>query len=75
MNLLVARPCLLGLLVLLLSATPGSARVWTDNLGRKFEAELLEITATSAVFVVNGLRRPIPLKNLSEADLLYLRKK
>lgn len=70
----VARISILGLALLVLGAAAGNARVWTDNLGRKFEAELLEVNTTSAVFVVNGSRRPVPLKNLSKADLLYLEK-
>ena len=75
MNMLAARALFLGPLILVLSTAPGISRVWTDNLGRKFEADLLEVNATSAIFVVNGSRRPIPLKNLSEEDLLYLKKK
>lgn len=46
-----------------------NARTWTNNQGRKIEAELVEVKGDNAVLkLANGQTHQVPLASLSEAD-------
>ena len=47
------------------------ARTWTDNLGRKIEAEIVRADADSVTVLMGGREVKIPRAKLSEADQKY----
>jgi len=48
-----------------------SARIWTDNLGRKIEAEMVRADADSVTVLAGGREVKIPRSKLSEEDQKY----
>lgn len=48
-----------------------SARTWTDNLGRKIEAEIVRADADSVTVLTGGREVKIPRSKLSEEDQQY----
>jgi hypothetical protein len=48
-----------------------NARIWTDNLGRKIEAEIVRADADSVTVLSKGREVRIPREKLSEADQKY----
>jgi len=61
-----------GLLALTLLISSAHGRIWTDNLGRKFEAKLVKLTGDSVVLNISGKQRSFSLSQLSEQDRLFL---
>ena len=59
-----------GLILLSLQGI-AQARVWTDNLGRSIEAEIVRADADSVTVLTGGREVRIPRKKLSEADKKY----
>jgi len=54
--------------------TPASARDWTDAQGNRFEAIFLRFEGENAVLLRSGEVITLPLRELSKADLRYLRR-
>lgn len=55
-------------LVLVLAASPLSARIWTDVTGRKMEADFVSADEIKVTVMFKGNETKIPLSRLSEAD-------
>lgn len=62
--------CVIGLCILCLQGN-ASARIWTDSLGRKIDAEIVRADADSVTVLTKGREVTIPRVKLSEADQKY----
>jgi hypothetical protein len=63
-------PMIAGLCLLCLQGI-APARTWTDNLGRKIEAEIVRADADSVTVLTGGREVRIPRSKLSEEDQKY----
>ena len=64
---------LLPLALLVTAAGPAHARLFTDDQGRKVEAELVGLRGDHVVLAVQNVRGQWPLARLSAADQAYVR--
>lgn len=55
-----------------LSTAGAELRTWTNTNGRAIRAELLAVEDGNALFTMEGKRSSVPLKDLSEADRVYI---
>lgn len=58
--------------IVLLIALTAEARLWTDNKGRRLEAEIIRVEKEGAVVMRAGKEILLPIDDLSDADQQYV---